>query len=141
MIRFMQEVYRRIRENNSAMLTDDNHLIYIATPSGWDKSTQSLYLQMAKQAGLPVAGVTKESRAAFVRAQHDVTSGIGKYIEKGAVVFDMGSSTLDFTYMKANNKLIDNGYNCGASFIEKTFSKIVKRIILLFVSLKKNMIS
>lgn len=83
MIRFMQEVYRRIRENNSAMLTDDNHLIYIATPSGWDKSTQSLYLQMAKQAGLPVAGVTKESRAAFVRAQHDVTSGIGKYIEKG----------------------------------------------------------
>lgn len=123
MIRFMQEVYRRIRENNSAMLTDDNHLIYIATPSGWDKSTQSLYLQMAKQAGLPVAGVTKESRAAFVRAQHDVTSGIGKYIEKGAVVFDMGSSTLDFTYMKANNKLIDNGYNCGASFIEKNIFK------------------
>lgn len=123
MIKFMQEVYRRIRENNSAMLTDDNHLVYIATPSGWDKSTQSLYLQMAKQAGLPVAGVTKESRAAFVRAQHDVTSGIGKYIEKGAVVFDMGSSTLDFTYMKANNKLIDNGYNCGASFIEKTIFK------------------
>lgn len=120
MIRFMQEVYRRIRENNSAMLTDDNHLVYIAMPSGWDKVTQDLYLQMAKQAGLPVAGVTKESRAAFVRAQHDVTSGIGKYIEKGAVVFDMGSSTLDFTYMKANSKLIDNGYDCGASFIEKT---------------------
>ena len=123
MIRFMQEVYRRIRENNSAMLTDDNHLVYIATPSGWDKETQDLYLLMAKQAGLPVAGVTKESRAAFVRAQHDVTSGIGKYIEKGAVVFDMGSSTLDFTFMRANSKLIDNGYDCGASFIEKTIFK------------------
>lgn len=123
MIRFMQEVYRRIRENNSAMLTDDNHLVYIATPSGWDKETQDLYLQMAKQAGLPVAGVTKESRAAFVRAQHDITSGIGKYIEKGAVVFDMGSSTLDFTFMRANSKLIDNGYDCGASFIEKTIFK------------------
>lgn len=123
MIRYMQEVYRRIRENNSAMLTDSNHLVYIATPSGWDKQTQDLYLQMAKQAGLPISGLTKESRAAFVRAQHDVTSGIGKYIEKGAVVFDMGSSTLDFTYMSSNRKLIDHGYDCGASFIEKTIFK------------------
>ena len=56
MMRFMQEVYRRIRENNSAMLTDDNHLVYIATPSGWDKPTQDLYLLMAKQAGLPMYG-------------------------------------------------------------------------------------
>ena len=123
MIRYMQEVYRRIRENNSAMLTDSNHLVYIATPSGWDKQTQDLYLQMAKQAGLPISGLPKESSAAFVRAQHDVTSGIGKYIEKGAVVFDMGSSTLDFTYMSSNRKLIDHGYDCGASFIEKTIFK------------------
>lgn len=123
MMRFMQEVYRRIRENNSAMLTDDNHLVYIATPSGWDKPTQDLYLQMAKQAGLPMGGITKESRAAFVRAQHDATSGLGKYIEKGAIVFDMGSSTLDFTYMTSNSKLIDHGYDCGASFIEKTIFK------------------
>lgn len=123
MMRFMQEVYRRIRENNSAMLTENNHLVYIATPSGWDKPTQELYLQMAKKAGLPMGGITKESRAAFVRAQHDATSGLGKYVEKGAVVFDMGSSTLDFTYMSGNNKLIDHGYNCGASFIEKTIFK------------------
>lgn len=123
MMRFMQEVYRRIRENNSAMLTDDNHLVYIATPSGWDKQTQDLYLQLARRAGLPMGGITKESRAAFVRAQHDVTSGLGKYIEKGAVVFDMGSSTLDFTYMTSNSKLIDHGYDCGASFIEKTIFK------------------
>ncbi len=123
MIRYMQEVYRRIRENNSAMLTEGNHLVYIATPSGWDKQTQDIYLQMAKQAGLPIAGLTKESRAAFVRAQHDVTSGIGKYVEKGAIVFDMGSSTLDFTYMNSNQKLIDHGYDCGASFVEKSIFK------------------
>lgn len=123
MIRYMQEVYRRIRENNSAMLTDNNHLVYIATPSGWDKATQDLYLQMAKKAGLPIAGLTKESRAAFVRAQHDITSGIGKYIEKGAIVFDMGSSTLDFTYMSSNNNLIDHGFDCGASFVEKMIYK------------------
>ncbi|MBR3454824.1 MAG: hypothetical protein IKH26_05845 [Bacteroidaceae bacterium] len=121
MIRFMREVYKRIRENNKAILTDSNHLVYIATPSGWDKKTQKLYVEMAKIAGLPIAGVTKESRAAFVRAQHDVTSGLGRNIDKGSIVFDMGSSTLDFTYMNKNLPgLIDHGYDCGASFIEKS---------------------
>ena len=121
MIRFMSEVYKRIRENNSAVLTDTNHLVYIATPSGWDKDSQDLYFEMAKAAGIPIGGITKESRAAFVRAQHDVTSGLGRNIEKGAIVFDMGSSTLDFTYMNKDlPNLIDNGYDCGASQVEKT---------------------
>lgn len=121
MMRFMQEVYRCILENNSATLHDGNHKVYIATPSGWDSKTQILYEQMAEKAGLPIAGVTKESRAAFVRAQHDVTSGLGRNISNGAIVFDMGSSTLDFTYMNQskNSEFIDNGYNCGASAIEK----------------------
>ena len=123
MIRYMHEVYNRIINENSALLTKGNHLVYIATPSGWDKETQQLYVKMAKQAGLPIPdnGVTKESRAAFVRAQHDVTSGIGRNIDKGAIVFDMGSSTLDFTYMSRDiDGLIDFGYDCGASAIEKT---------------------
>lgn len=121
MIRFMHEVYKRIRENNKAILSDTNHLVYIATPSGWDKATQDLYVEMARMAKLPIAGVTKESRAAFVRAQHDVTSGLGRNIDKGSIVFDMGSSTLDFTYMNKNlSGLIDHGYNCGASFVEKS---------------------
>ena len=121
MIRFMHEVYVRIRENNQALLQDGNHLVYIATPSGWNKDQQALYMQMAEAAGIPIAGVTKESRAAFVRAQQDVTSGLGKNIHKGAIVFDMGSSTLDFTYMNdANENLIDYGYDCGASLVEKT---------------------
>ena len=116
----MEEVYKRIRQNNPALLTNGNHLVYIATPSGWDKKTQELYVEMAKRAGLPIGGVTKESRAAFVRAQNDVSSGIGRNADKGAIVFDMGSSTLDFTYMNSDlPNLIDNGYNCGASFIEK----------------------
>ena len=121
MIRYMQEVYRRIRENNSALLTDTNHLVYIATPSGWDVSTQNLYVEMARKAGIPMGGVTKESRAAFVKAQQDTTSGISRNIEKGAIVFDMGSSTLDFTYMNSSmSSLIDYGYDCGASFVEKS---------------------
>ena len=128
MIRFMQEVYKRIRENNSAMLTDANHLVYIATPSGWDNKTQELYIEMARKAGIPMGGITKESRAAFVRAQHDVTSGLGRNIHNGAIVFDMGSSTLDFTYMNSSLKgLIDYGYDCGASHVEKSiFAELEK---------------
>lgn len=125
MIRFMSEVYKSIRENNSGLLTDDNHVVYIATPSGWNKNQQALYVKMAEKAGLPIAGVTKESRAAFVRAQRDATSGIGRNVSKGAIVFDMGSSTLDFTYMNKDlPNLIDQGYNCGASAIEKAIFKV-----------------
>lgn len=121
MILFMKEVYRKIRENNGGMLTDTNHLVYIATPSGWDKEAQNLYLQMATEAGLPMGGITKESRAAFIRAQHDPTANLGRNIEKGAIVFDMGSSTLDFTYHNSSlPNMIDNGYDCGASFVEKS---------------------
>ena len=75
MIRFMKEVYLLIRSNNIGTLQDGNHLVYIATPSGWNNEQQALYVEMAKQAGIPIAGVTKESRAAFVRAQQNVQSG------------------------------------------------------------------
>ena len=39
MIRFMHEVYKRIRENNKAILTDTNHLVYIATPVSYTHLT------------------------------------------------------------------------------------------------------
>lgn len=124
MIRFMKEVYRKIRENKGGLLTDTNHLVYIATPSGWDSRAQDLYLKMAEKAGMPMGGITKESRAAFIKAQLDPTANLGKNIEKGAIVFDMGSSTLDFTYHNAKlSRMIDNGYDCGASAVEKAMFK------------------
>lgn len=128
MIRYMKEVYRKIRENNVGRLTDGNHLVFIATPSGWDKTAQSLYLQMATKAGIPMGGITKESRAAFIRAQHDPTANLGRNIDKGAIVFDMGSSTLDFTYHNSSlSNMIDNGYDCGASFVEKSVFADLKK--------------
>lgn len=118
MIRYMSEVYKRIREKNPALFTDSNHLVYIATPSGWDNTAKDLYGRMAQKAGLPIAGITSESRAAFVRGQNRPDSGLPQYIDKGAIVFDMGSSTLDFTYLN-NDEVIDFGYDCGASYVEK----------------------
>ena len=118
MIRYMSEVYKRIREKNPALFTDCNNLVYIATPSGWDNTAKDLYGRMAQKAGLPIAGITSKSRAAFVRGQNRPDSGLPQYIDKGAIVFDMGSSTLDFTYLN-DDTVIDFGYDCGASFIEK----------------------
>ena len=131
MIKFMSEVYKLIRERVGAILTDGNHLVYIATPSGWDKEAQDLYGQMAREAGMPIAGVTWESRAAFIKAQSSADSGLPQYVDKGAIVFDMGSSTLDFTYistdvLKDNNKPIDYGYDCGASKIERLMYEKLK---------------
>lgn len=124
MIKFMHAVYELIRERMGAILTDSNHLVYIATPSAWDKETQELYGQMAAKAGMPIAGVTWESRAAFIKAQSCADSGLPQYVDKGAIVFDMGSSTLDFTYistdvLRDNKKPIDFGYDCGASQVER----------------------
>ena len=120
MMRFMKEVYNTIRERNSALFTDGNHLVYIATPSGWDETAKDLYGQMAAKAGLPMGGITSESRAAFIKAQQDPDSGLPQYIDKGAIVFDMGSSTLDFTYLTRDNvNPIDWGDDCGAYKVEK----------------------
>lgn len=122
MICYMRELYLLILKNTVGSLREGNHLVYIATPSGWSKESQHLYVQMARKAGVPISdnGVTKESRAAFVHAQHDMASGLGRSIHQGAIVFDMGSSTLDFTYMHRDLPgLIDHGYDCGASYIEK----------------------
>lgn len=120
MMRFMKEVYQTIRERNIALFSEGNHLVYIATPSGWDEKAKDLYGQMAAKAGLPMGGITSESRAAFIKAQQDPDSGLPQYIDKGAIVFDMGSSTLDFTYLTRDNKYpIDWGDDCGASKVEK----------------------
>lgn len=119
MIRYMHEVYALIREKSGALFSDDNHLLYIATPSGWDERAKNLYGQMAAKAGLPIAGITSESRAAFIKAQLDTSSGLPQYISQGAIVFDMGSSTLDFTYLQSGNAPVDYGYDCGASQVEK----------------------
>lgn len=119
MMRFMHEVYKTIIERNTALFTEGNHLVYIATPSGWTEDDKNLYGQMASKAGLPMGGITSESRAAFIKAQQDPDSGLPQYIDKGAIVFDMGSSTLDFTYLTSDSKPTDWGDNCGASMVEK----------------------
>lgn len=117
MIDYMRAVYGRIREADDR-LTDDNHIVYIARPSGWqDEEAKETYRQMAVMAGIPLGGLTSESRAAIFYAKSPRV-GFANEISKGAIVFDLGSSTVDFTYLSDNDKPIDNGYNLGASIID-----------------------
>lgn len=119
MMRFMEEVYSEIRSADDR-LTDTNHIVYIARPSGWnDEATKETYRQMALEAGLPLAGLTSESRAAIFYARSPKVNFLNN-ITKGALVFDLGSSTLDLTYLSnVDNNPIDQGYNDGASKIEE----------------------
>ena len=117
MIDYMRAVYGRIREAEDR-LTDTNHIVYIARPSGWqDEEVKEVYRQMAIKAGIPLGGLTSESRAAIFYAKSP-RIGFANEISKGAIVFDLGSSTVDFTYLSDNDKPIDDGYNLGASIID-----------------------
>lgn len=125
MMKYMKAIYARIRESRQE-LTDDNHIVYIARPSGWvDNGCKDLYCQMALKAGIPLAGLTSESRAAIFYARNKET--FANDISQGGIVFDLGSSTLDFTYLAEDNKPIDFGYDIGASKIDKA---ILENMIL-----------
>lgn len=118
MIDYMAAVYKRIREIQQDELTDSNHVVYIARPSGWvEEEAKELYRQMAIQAGIPLGGLTSESRAAIFYAKSPNVN-FTKEISRGAIVFDLGSSTLDFTFLSDTDKPVDFGYNLGASIID-----------------------
>lgn len=117
MIQFMKCVYGRILESQ-VELTKTNHIVYLARPSGWvEEEAKELYKQMAIEAGIPLAGLTSESRAAIFYAKTPRVA-FTNAISKGAIVFDLGSSTLDFTFLSDHSQPIDYGYNLGASIID-----------------------
>ena len=121
MIAYMRTVYERILSHEEK-LKPGNHIVYIARPSGWvDEETKELYRQMAIEAGIPLGGLTSESRAAIFYVMGP-NVGFAKEVEQGAIVFDLGSSTLDFTYLSDSDaeNPIDYGYNLGASVIEQS---------------------
>lgn len=119
MIQYMSAVYKRVRDMQKE-LTDTNHIVYIARPSGWqDEDVKELYREMAISAGIPLAGLTSESRAAIFYAKNNPKIGFAKIVDKGAIVFDLGSSTLDFTYLAKDDEVVDFGYPLGASIVER----------------------
>ena len=122
MVDFMHAVYDRILKDYD-FLKPNNHIVYIARPSGWqDEKSKDLYKRMAQKAGIPLAGLTSESRAAIFYAKQ-CSERFASNVTKGAIVFDLGSSTLDLTYLSEKYGPYDEGQNLGASIIDGVIFK------------------
>lgn len=122
MVAFMKGVYDGILEQYPDYKSRE-HVVYIARPSQdklW-QNEESEYIRIAEDAGLPVAGIQKESRAAYFRARTQPDSKIDSQLDEGVLIVDFGSSTIDFTYLNKDLKQpIDDGVNLGASEVEET---------------------
>lgn len=122
MISFMKGVYAGILDRHPDYKTRE-HVVYIARPSQdklW-KAEENAYLALAEEAGIPVAGIQKESRAAYFRARTQPDSKIDQEVKKGVLIVDFGSSTIDFTYLNGSLPApIDDGRPLGANLVEKT---------------------
>lgn len=133
---FMKEVVKTIRANGKVPVHNDDFYLYIAKPSSWGNKAKERFFELVQSkdyAGLPVEdihAIINESRAAFIKAQLEIKkkSDIGKDLYKGAVVVDMGSSTVDMTYMSGASTIImrDHGYDCGAAIIEEAMLEKAK---------------
>lgn len=120
MVSFMKGVYQDILERHPDYKQRD-HGVFIARPSNdgvWRKEEKA-YLKMAEDAGLPIVGIQKESRAAYFRARTQPDTMIDEQVDNGVLIVDFGSSTIDFTYLNKNlNEPIDYGVNLGANEVE-----------------------
>lgn len=136
---FMREVYHMICHSRSELMEGEkiknNHVVFIACPSKsqhWGEEEMQNYVQLAVDAGLPIAGVViedkfhlsgivRESRAAYIRTLQSPETAVE--MKKGILVIDFGSSTIDITYYKDGEKPVDKGYQIGASLIEKSIKE------------------
>lgn len=134
---YMKRVYETICYQRAGELMEgdrirQNHIVFIACPSKsqkWDDQAMQNYVQLALDAGLPIAGVSiddkftlsgivRESRAAYIRMlQKDEAAQKSK---EGILVVDYGSSTIDITYYKEDENPVDKGYSLGASIVEES---------------------
>lgn len=125
MIAFMKGVYDAILDCHPDYRTIE-HGVFIARPSNdklW-KGEEDAYIEMAEEAGIPIAGIQKESRAAYFRARTQSGSKIDQQVKEGVLIVDFGSSTIDLTYLNKDLKEpIDGGFNLGANAVETALLK------------------
>ena len=125
---FLTKTYDAIKSNpNNPLHTSQNgqndYLVYIACPSGWDKEQIDAYKEFANtQCSIPVVDIVKESRAAYIAARRNVIGGL-RTQGGNVLVIDFGSSTIDFTYFNNGNgfEAVHEGYKLGARMIEERF--------------------
>lgn len=87
------------------------------------------YARLIQRAtGVQSVRILPESTAAMfsnLLNENEKNKGTGKIVStsEGVIVFDLGSSTIDCTYMLLGKKLIEFSWNLGASSIERLWTK------------------
>lgn len=134
---FMRMIYGKIVEQNAIA---KSAVVWLALPSGWKTVRQNErssiqeeistnpeyigFLKIAKNAGIDRVRILPESRAALIGIRiENPDLFMGDIINKGVVVVDAGSSTLDISYIKVDESGVinvrDDGFNLGASLIDE----------------------
>lgn len=118
---FVKLVYGHILANN-AFLNNTNSCIYIACSSGWNNTDENQIREYKEflSSQIPIECVIRGNDAVYFKLKAEKEIDYSSTV----LVIDYGSSTIDFTAYRANNKSpISIGFKHGASNVEQTICK------------------
>ena len=105
---FVRGVLAELRKNAEVGATVDdpeNTCFIVGCPAGWKPEDRERYRQLLTEAGMKNVKIVSESRAAFENALHSTENAIDPDMMRQTVlIIDIGSSTLDFAYVKDGNE-------------------------------------
>lgn len=106
--------------DRSRVLVPGNYVVYLSCPSGWEGGDRDLFRQAAISAGIPVAGLWAESRAGMFSNMENQEESIRSLLREGCILADIGSSTIDFSYLNDSLKepITDYGIQDGAQVLD-----------------------
>jgi molecular chaperone DnaK (HSP70) len=119
MIDYVNAIYQHLLQTDQLKKDDQNHF-FIGCPSEWTNAEIAEYQKLFQSSHLPEVSVTRESFAALMQSKEsDLLTG--EEIKSNVLVIDVGSSTTDFTLIKAgiHEEDDDFGIDLGAGLIDK----------------------
>ena len=116
---YLGHVHRLII-SKSGKLATGNYVVYLSCPSGWSIDDRILFRQMAVSRGIPVAGIWAESRAGLFSNMENQSEITRELMREGCILADIGSSTIDFSYLNGTLKtpIMDYGIQDGAQILD-----------------------
>ncbi len=133
----MGDFYRVLMRNILTYNTDaglkegDRILLVVGSPASpdWqDPENRERYEQLIREAtGIENVRVAPESRGAIFSAYSGRTLK-GVNAKDGIAVFDFGSLTADFTYIRMGEMIMERSWDLGASQIEKAMLRMVLKL-------------
>ncbi len=105
---FVRGVMNELRKNpDVGTLVDspEQACFVVGCPAGWKPEERERYRGLMVRGGMKNVRIVSESRAAFENAMRSRENGIDADLSKQTVlVIDIGSSTLDFAYIRDGNE-------------------------------------